>query len=128
MLFSPIDIIYVNFFFFLLLFFIVLQVQLSPFLPPYPPGPSIPTSHPLSYPLWLCPCAVYTCSLRALPLFSPIISLPSTLWLLSDCSLFQCLWLYFVCLFVLLISLHLQVRSHGCLLYTSDAADDWLVV
>ena len=30
-----------------------------------------------------------------------------------QCSLFQCLLLYFACLFVLLIKLHLQERSYG---------------
>ena len=48
-----------------------------------------------------------------LPLFSPIIPFPLLLWLLSVCSLFQCLWLYFACLFVLLIRFHLQVRSYS---------------
>ena len=49
-----------------------------------------------------------------LPLCSPIITLPlPTLWLLSACSLFQCLWFYFACLFVLLIRFHLYVRSYG---------------
>ena len=32
--------------------------------------------HP-SYLLWLCPCVLYTCSLMALPLLSPITLLPS---------------------------------------------------
>ena len=40
------------------------------------------------------------------PLF-PIIPLQPSLWLLSICSLFQCLWLYFACLFVLLSRFHL---------------------
>ena len=39
--------------------------------------------------------------------------LPPPLWLLSVCSLFQCLWLYLACLFVLLIRLHFKVRSYG---------------
>ena len=55
----------------------------------------------------------YTCSLLALPLFSPIIPLPCPLWLLTVCSLFQCLWLYFACLFVALIRFHLYVRPYG---------------
>ena len=36
-----------------------------------------PAYHPRSYPLWLCPCVLHTCSLTALPLFPPIIPLPS---------------------------------------------------
>ena len=35
---------------------------------------------------------------------APHYTLPPHLWSLSVCSLFYCLWLYFVCLFVLLIS------------------------
>ena len=61
-------------------------------------APPIPASHPWTYPFWLCPCVPYTCSLMALPLFSPIIPLSPPLWLLSVSSLFQCLWLYFACL------------------------------
>ena len=37
---------------------------------------------------------------------------PPPLWLLSLCSLIPYLWLYFVCLFVLLIKFHLYVRSY----------------
>ena len=45
--------------------------------------------------------------------FSPHHPLPPPLGLLSDCSQFQCLWLHFVCFFVLLIRFHLEVRSYG---------------
>ena len=79
----------------LFVFFIVVLVQLSPFSPHHAPHP------PQTYPLWLCPYVLYTCSLMALPLISPIILLSPPLWLLSVCSLFQCLWFYFACLFVL---------------------------
>ena len=80
--------------------FIVVQVYLSPFSchhfpPPHPPPP--PTLNSTS--LWLCPWVLYTCSLMTLPPLSPIIPFPSPLWLLSICSLFQCLWMYFACLF-----------------------------
>ena len=55
-------------------FLIFVQVQLySIFIPPRPLIPPIPASHPRTYPLWLCPCVLYTWSLVALPLFSPII-------------------------------------------------------
>ena len=89
-------------------FFIVVQIQLPPFSyhhfsPPHPLPP--PTLHPS--PLWLCPWVLYTCSLMNLSLLSPVNPLPSPLRLLSLCSLFQCLWLYFACLFVLLIRFHL---------------------
>ena len=68
-----------------------------------PPTPPILASPLWTFSFWLCPCILYTGSLMALPRFSPIIPLPSSLWLLSVCSLFQCLWLYFACLFLLLI-------------------------
>ena len=43
----------------------------SIFTPPRPPpAPPIPASHPWTYPLWLCPCVLYTCSLMTLPLLS----------------------------------------------------------
>ena len=55
----------------------------------------------------LCPWALYTWSLMTLSLLSPLITFPPPLWLLSVCSVFQCLWLYFACLSVLLIRFHL---------------------
>lgn len=44
-------------------------------------------------------------------LLSLVIYLYHSPWSQSVCSLCSCLWLYFDCLFVLLISSHLQVRS-----------------
>ena len=41
---------------------------------------------------------------------------------LSNCSLFQCLWLYFACLFVLLTRFHLKVRLYGICFLTT-----WLI-
>ena len=66
-----------------------------------PAAPPIPASHPRTYPFWLFLCVFFTCSLMDLPLFSTIIPLPPPLWLLLVSSLFQCVWLYFACLFVL---------------------------
>ena len=59
--------------YYIYLFIIVVQVQLSPFLPPPlpPPHPSLPTTLNPN-PLWLCPCVLYTCSLMTLPPFSPL--------------------------------------------------------
>ena len=54
----------------------VIQVQLSPFPRHHTPPPPIPTSHPWTYPLWLCLWVLYTCSLMTFSLFPPIISLP----------------------------------------------------
>ena len=92
-------------------YFIVVQLQLSAF-PPHcsPPTPAIPTSLPWFHPslvLSMCPLQLFLKSLH------PHYPLPPSLWLLSDCSLFQCLQLYFACLFVLLIRFHLKVRSYG---------------
>ena len=91
-------------------FFIMVKLQLSTFSPiilPHLPHSILPHPH------CLCPCVLYTSSLMDCPLFSPIIPLPALLWLLSVCSLFQRLWLYFACLFVLLLRFHLQVTSYG---------------
>ena len=63
-----------------------------------------PTLHPTH--LGFCSQVLYTCSLVTLPLLSPTIPLLPSLWLPSLCSLFQCLWLYFACLFVLLLRFH----------------------
>ena len=66
-----------------------------------PVAPPIPASHPQTYALWFCPCVLYTCSLVALPLYSTTILLSPPLWLLSVCSLFQCLSsTLLACLFV----------------------------
>ena len=80
-------------------FYCCSNTVVSIFLPPLLP------SHPQSFP----PLALSMSSLYMF-LDEPSLSfpcyLPSTpLWLLSVCSLCQCLWLYFACLFVLLISL-----------------------
>ena len=70
-----------------------------------PPQPSPPSSPDSTLP-WFCPCVLYSCSRKPFPPSSHFTLLPP-FWLLSDCSLIQCLWLYFACLFVLLISFHL---------------------
>ena len=97
-------------------FFYCCLITVVPIFPITPPCPIHRTSHlqssTLPAPGYLCPWVLYTCSWTTLPLFSPVIPLPSP-WLLSVCSLFQCLWLYFACLFVLLIKFHLKVRSYG---------------
>ena len=92
----------------------------SIFPPPLSPTPSTVTSHSPSFPLWLCPWDLYTCSLMTLALLPSIMPLPPPLWSLSVCSLFPCLWLCFACWFVLLIRFHLQVRSYGICLSLPD--------
>ena len=58
---------------------------------------------------WLCLWVFCTCSLTwPFPFLSPQYPPPTPLWSLSVCSLCQCLWLYFSCLFVLFIRLHLD--------------------
>ena len=88
-------------------FFIAVQVQFSVFsLHPSPPPSSVST------PPCYCPCVLYNCSCKPFTLF-PYNPLPSPVWSLSACSQFQCLWLYFACLFILLIRFLLKVRSSG---------------
>ena len=55
--------------------------------PPCPTTPAILTFHPRTYTLWFCPCVLYTSSLMALPLISPLITLPAPLCLQSVYSL-----------------------------------------
>ena len=82
-------------------FFIVVQVQFSAFSPHLspPPQPSTPPSS-ISSPPCYCLYVLYNCSCKLFTLFS-LYPLPSPLWSLSACSQFQCLWLYFACLFLI---------------------------
>ena len=82
------------------------------FLPPSPTLQPFPPPSHFHTPSVNCPCVLYNCSCKPFTLF-PWNSLPSPLWSLSACSQFQCLWLYFACLFVLLIRFLLKVRSNG---------------
>ena len=87
-------------FVFLSFFKIVVQVQLSLFsyhhFPPSQCYPPLALSFSLLY-------MFLDDSSPSFPCHPPL----QPLWLLSVCSLFQCLWLYFACLFVLLIRFHL---------------------
>ena len=72
-----------------------------------PPRPTLPCLPPSKLPLWLCPCVLFTCSLMALPLFSPIIPFPCPS---GYCSLFlfsTSLVIILLACFVLLIRFHL---------------------
>ena len=75
------------------------------------PQPS-PLFCPVSTPPCYCQCVLYNCSCKPFTLFS-LNSLLCPLCSLSACFQFQCLWLYFACLFVLLIRFLLKVRTHG---------------
>ena len=87
----------------------------SPLLSPAQLTPHLP--HSLLPPLSLSLGLLHMFLDLTLPLLSPVIPLPTPLWLLSVCSLFPCLWFQFARLFVLLIRFHLKVRSYGiCLL------------
>ena len=81
-------------------FVFVIQAQLSLFYPHHAPSCSTHSYiSPSNLPLLALFSVLYTHFLTAPPLFSPIILLPTPLWLLSVCFLFQCLWLDFACLF-----------------------------
>ena len=89
-------------FIFLLLFNRVFSIFTPPCLLPHPSPPSTLEPTPFDFvhgsfihvPWWPFP-------------YFPPLSLFPPLWLLSVCSLFQCLWLYFAYLIVLLIRFHL---------------------
>ena len=92
-------------------YFIVVQLQLSAFTShhssPHPSQTHLPSllSHPLLGFVHVVPENPSPSSL-----YYP---LPPPFWLLSDCSEFQCLWLYFAYFFLLLIRSQLKVRSYG---------------
>ena len=83
------------------------------FPPLLTPTAAIPTSHPRSYPSLALSMGPLYMFLDGPFFFFPHYPLPPPLWLLSVCSVFKCLWLYFACLLVLLIRLQLKVRSYG---------------
>ena len=89
--------------------FIVVQVQLSPFSLHHTHH-CLPPSNPHTLALSVCP--PYMLLDGPTPII-PHYPSPPPLWLLLVCSSLQCLWLCFACLFVLLTSFHLQVRSYG---------------
>ena len=96
--------------------FIVVQVQFSAFsfhLSPWPqpsPPPSPNSTHP-----WFCPCVLYSCSWKPFPLSPPLS--PPTSPLVTVSMFLISMSLVIFCLLVLLIRLHLNVRSCGiCLL------------
>ena len=106
--------IYFSFFcFFLFYFFYCCSSTSVPILPqPWPSTPPIPTSHPCTYPLWLCTCVFYMCSLTALPLSSPIIRLLFPLVTIS--LFFISMSLVIFCLFVLLTMFHVYFEQIPC--------------
>ena len=84
-----------------------------------PPQP--PASHLQTYPLWLCPCVLYTCSLMDLPFFPHFPSLPSPLVAVS--LFFISMFLVVFCLLVCFVD---QVPLIGEILwYLSFTA--WLI-
>ena len=80
------------------------KLSATPHPPPYTLNPFL---------LWFCSWVLYTSSLMTLPFFSPVISLPHPLWLLSVCSLFQYLWLYFFLLVCFVDYVTIIGRSYG---------------
>ena len=91
----------IGFAFFILFFLLLFKYSCVHFPPPLSLAPPTPTSHTQSFPslaLSLCPLYLFLDNL------SPSFPLLPPLSLLSVCSLFQCLWLYFACLFCWLVS------------------------
>ena len=101
-------------FFYFFIFFIVIQLQLYAFSP-HPSTP--PQLNPPPSPFSTLPLGFVHVSFIVVPV------IPSTHcprphprpppWLLLDCSQLQCLWLYFVCFFLLLLMFQIKVRSYG---------------
>ena len=80
--------------------------------PPTPPPttPAKPISPPCFHPP--CPGFVHVSLIVVPENSSPRYPFLPPLWLLSNCSQFLCLWLYFACFFLLLIMFQLKVRSY----------------
>ena len=104
-----------DFLFFLLLF--KYSFLTFPHTPPHHLSPAhlLPCFYPSPY---YSPCVLYSCSCKTFTL-SPHYLLPSPLWSLSGYSQFQCFWLHFACMFILLIRFQLKVRSYGICLSLS---------
>ena len=90
--------------YFLLLFKYSFSI-FTPTRPHTPPHPHLPPSN--LPPLALSMGPLYMFLDGPFPISPPYPSPAASPWLLSVCSLFQCLWLYFACLFVLLVRFHL---------------------
>ena len=90
--------------FFVFIFLLLFNYSCPYFSPLLFPTLPIPTSHIQSSPnqLYLS-MSLCTCPLMTLPLLCLTIPICLPFWSLSVCSLFLHLWLYFACLFVLLI-------------------------
>ena len=108
---------FLNSFFFPLILLLFKYSSLTfPLTPAY--SPALPTSLPFPPPT-PSPVIVHVSFIIVPTTLFPWNSLLSPLWSLSAFSQFQCLWLYFACLFVLLIRFLLKVRSYGICLSPS---------
>ena len=98
-----INIFSISFFYYFIFFYYCSSTGFSISSHHSPPTPPIPTFYPGTYPLWLCPCVLYTHSLTALSLFpifphypslsSPLVTVCS-LYLIFWSMLFQAIFLY----------------------------------
>ena len=99
--------IFMSFFKIFYCYSITVVCRFSPSLHPTPAAtPSLPHLHP---PLWFGPCVLYSSSCNTLFPLSP----SNSPLVLLDGSKLQCLRLYFVGFFLLLIMFQLKVRSYG---------------
>ena len=93
------------------LIFIVIQLQLYAFSPYASTPPQLnPPPSPTST---ISPNFVHVSFIIVPAIPSSHCPHPTPPWPLLDCSQPQCLWLYFVCFFLLLIMFQLRVRSYG---------------
>ena len=104
---------YIPFFSFTLLFFEYSYLHLHPTVPLCATHPCLPPLNLPTLAFFMCPLYMFLDGPSPISLHSP--SPPSHL--VTVCSLFQCLWLYFTHLFVLLNRFNLQVKSYGICLH-----------
>ena len=98
-------------FFFFYLFLLLFKYSFLPFPPALPTTAALPP--PSRFHPHLVIVHVSFIIVPANPSPFSLIILSRPLWLLSACSQYQCLWLYFACLFVSLIRFQLKVTSYG---------------
>ena len=95
-------------------YYFIIVSQFFPRVPPPPTHHLIFTVNPHAV-VHVCELFIHVRCLIPSPSFRDC-SPPLPPGSLAVCSMFPCLWLYFVCQFILFIRFHLQVRTYGIFL------------